>query len=62
MQRLFFAFIILAPKVIFVNPLNSGAVTKSVVSGILLSIYVAFVLRAALVARLEMTGISVLAS
>ena len=49
-------FLIPASKIIFVNLLNLGVVTKLVVSGILFSIYVTFVLNADLLTKLWVQG------
>ena len=57
LARLLDTFLIFVSKLILVNLLNSGVVITLVVSGILFSVYVAFLLRAALVARLVMPGV-----
>ena len=51
LTRLFSTSFILAMKLVFVNLLNSWVLRKWLISGVLFSIYVAFVFKAALVAR-----------
>ena len=50
-------FSISVSKMIFVNLLNSGVVTKLVVSGILFSIYVTFLSNTDLLTKLQVPGI-----